>query len=185
MLNTASLIDRPAETVKSLTDEKLAGWQRFEDEQYGYELQYPADWTFQEVALRYPELDKPLVRVVQFLPKEWAEKLGSGGRPDPNQPPLIAPLAVEVSVGSVEEYRHLYVEPTNSEVLELGGNQVTLEEYASGDIREIRYIFQHPQSSALRVTLRDQLSGFPDRVPGNEAVIDLVNQILTTFTFTG
>ena len=160
------------------------GWQVFRDDNYGFQLSYPQDWTFVEIELRNPELDKPLVRLVHLLPQAWADQLKTGGPPDPNSPPVIAPLAVEVSIGTMDEYRRAYVEPTHSETVQLGDYTATLEEYASGEIREIRYILQDPENSDLRVTVRDQLSGFPARVEGNEDVISVANLILTTFEFT-
>jgi len=164
----------------------IEGWQIFHDTAYGYQIQYPAGWTFRELTLLDPQLSAPtsIVQIVQFMPQEWADQLAAGGPPDPTAPPLVAPLSLEVTVGTLEEYRRDYAEPARSETIAIGPYTVTREEDSPGDYRVIRYVFQHPADDSLRVTLADQLSGFPARVQGNEEVIALAQQMLATFAFT-
>jgi hypothetical protein len=185
VLQSVALAQPTASEPAPQVGASTAGWQVFRDETYGFQIRYPQDWTFSEIALTNPELDRPLVRVVHFLPQAWAEQMDqSGGPPDPSAPAIIAPLAMEVSAGTMEDYRRIYIEPTHSQVVQLGPNQALLEEYASGGVREIRYMFQGFEDDAVRLTLRDQVSGFPDRAQGNQEIIDTVNLILTTVSYT-
>jgi hypothetical protein len=163
--------------------EMVSGWQVFRDDEYGFQIQYPADWTFQEVELRYPELDAPIVRIIHFLPQEWADQMNAGGRPDPNNP-IVAPLSLEVSEGSMEAYRQKYFEPAQSETVEIGGISVVRERDVAGDYYLLRTIFEHPLNEDLRVTMIDQISGFPMRIEGNEHIVTTMDQMMATFSFT-
>ena len=181
---TQAVSSESAEPTEGTQADAPADWQIFRDEAYGFQLCYPADWTWQEIKL---DPDGPpqgsLVRLVTFLPQAWADEMDPSAPPGPSQPPVVAPLGLDVSLGSMEAYRQLYMAPTYSAQVQLGQHTAVLEEYATGEIREIRYMFQHPSNGDLRVTLRDQISGFPMRVEGNQAVIDTANQILETFEF--
>ena len=46
-----------------------------------------------------------------------------------------------------------------------------------------RYVFTSPDDPELYVTVTDQMTGFPDRVMGNEASAEPVPQIVQTFKF--
>jgi hypothetical protein len=172
-----------AAAIQSDCVEAVPGWQIFRDEEHGYQIQVPPDWTPYEIELTYPEMSAPIARIVQFLPQTWADQLNSRGAPDPNAPVVVAPLSLEVSVGTLEEYRRMYAEPAVSETFHTGCYAVTREEDVAGDNRLIRTIFQHPVDEILRVTLVDQLSGFSSRVPGNEDVIATAEQMINTFEF--
>jgi len=160
-----------------------SGWPIFRDRDLGVEIQYPPDWTYQEVELLYPELSAPIVGVVQFLPQEWAEELNSGGAPDASAPVIVAPLSLEVSQGTLEEYRRQYPQPAVSEEVTVGDQTVTREEDSSADEHLIRYVFQHPVDESLRVTLVDQISGFSARAQGNETVMAQIGQMISSFQF--
>jgi hypothetical protein len=184
MLQSATLAGTAEQGAAPGAESETANWVAFGDDNYGFEFRYPPDWTFFEVELRNPELDRPLVRVAHFLPQEWAEQMNQGGPPDPSQPPIIAPLALEVSLGTMEDYRRVYIEPTHTDTVRLGENQAIMEAYESGGVREIRYLIQHPDNSDLRITLRDQISGFPERAQGNAGIIETLKLIMATFRFT-
>ncbi|MBN1179776.1 MAG: DUF3828 domain-containing protein [Anaerolineae bacterium] len=160
------------------------GWQIFHDTTYGYQISYPADWTTIELDITMPELSAPVVRIVQFMPQALADEMAArSGPPDPNAPALVAPFNVEVSVGSLEEYRRMYYETSIVEETEINGLPVIVEKDDPGDFQVIRYMIQHPTTPDLRITVVDYLNGFPARVAGNEDVAALVPQILSTFTF--
>jgi hypothetical protein len=160
------------------------GWQVFHDTTYGYQISYPADWTTNELEITIPELSAPVIRIVQLLPQAWADQMAAQtGPPDPDAPVTVAPLNVEVSVGTMEEYRRMYYETAIVEEIEIYGLPVIVEKDQPGDFQVIRYVFQHPANPALRVTVVDYLSGFPGRVEGNEDVAGLVADILETFAF--
>jgi hypothetical protein len=175
----------PATMAEGTSEEggMVTGWQVFRDDEYGFQMQYPAHWTYQEVELRYPELDAPIVRIVHFMPQEWADQMNAGGRPDPNNP-IVAPLSLEVSEGSLEAYRQKYFEPAQSETVEIGGTSVVKERDVAGDYYLLRYIFQHQLNEELRVTMIDQISGFPARIEGNEEIVTTMDEMMSTFAFT-
>lgn len=173
----------PGAAVESGPAGTLAGWQVFESANYGFGLAHPPDWTWVELNLDVPGRppNDPLVRVVQFMPREWLEEVTAPGPPDPERPARVAPLSVQVSIGSLEEYRQTYVEPDATQVLEINGLPVTVEQEIADGVRVIRYVFQHPQDDLLRVTLIDYISGFPERLAGNEQVAETVDAIVNTF----
>jgi hypothetical protein len=159
----------------------IDGWQTFQDERYGFEFQYPPDWTVVELPLAQPELSAPIVRIVQLLPQEWAEQLNPGGPPDPEAPTIVAPLSVEISVGWEEEFRRAYVGPASSEPLAINGYPVVLERDVAGDFAMIRYIFQPPADARVRVAVVDQISGFSTRAAENADILPITEQILSTW----
>jgi hypothetical protein len=159
-----------------------ADWQVLRDEEYGFEIWYPADWSAEEIPLRNPELDAPMVRMVQILPAEWAAQMNLGGPPDPNNN-VVAPISLEISVGSLEEYRRLYYEMPLVQEVEINGTAATLEQDEPSDYQVSRYVFHHPAQNDLRVTLVDLISGFPERAAGNDAIVELMNQVIATFSF--
>jgi hypothetical protein len=165
------------------TNAAPAGWQILRDEEYGFEIWYPVDWSAVEIPLRDPQLDAPMVRLVQILPAEWAAQMSLGGPPDPNNN-VVAPISLEVSVGSLEEYRRLYYEMPLFQEIEINGNTGILEQDEPGDYQVSRYVFQHPADGDLRVTLLDLISGFSERAAGNESIVESANQVLATFSFT-
>jgi hypothetical protein len=57
-------------------------------------------------------------------------------------------------------------------------------EVLSDQITQIRYVFPSPADGELRVVLSDMLTGFSERVEGNEAVAELIPLIVATFEFT-
>lgn len=105
------------------------------------------------------------------------------GPPDPDAPVIVAPLNVEVSIGSMEEYRRMYYETAIIEETEINGLPVIVEKDEPGDFQVIRYLFQHPANGDVRVTVVDYLTGFPGRVEGNEDAAGMVPDILSTFAF--
>jgi len=154
--------------------------QAYVDEEYHFQFLYPADWTVVNVPITYPDLNAPVVKIVQLLPAEWAAKLPApGATPDPTALPIIAPLSVEVSVGTIEEYRRMYPEPAELRIEQIAGYEVTVED--QGDA--VGYVFQDAGQPDLRVTLVDLISGFPVRAEGNESVVAVIAAVLQSFEF--
>jgi hypothetical protein len=179
-----------SQALSSFTlEEKPSGtapddWQVLQDQTYGYQIRYPADWTSRELdTSRGPE-DWPVVRILHFYPQSWADEMNRGGPPDPSRPGLVAPLGLEVCLGPQEQFRRAYPEPTTSRLVELKGVQVTLEQdNLNKELVQYRYVFQDPDNDALRVVLVDQISGFPRRRAGNENIAQLIPKIAATLRF--
>ncbi len=166
----------------------VEGWQTFEDEVYGFRFQYPQDWTFEMQSTGGPGVpeDFPIERLVIFFPASMAEVLKHSGPPDPSQPPTVAPLQLEVCVGDETQFRRVYPEPAQREIVDCHGVPMVIEkEIVSETVTLIHYVFQDPKNPDVRVVFNDMISGFPDRATGQEEVIEILQQIIYTFTFIG
>ena len=182
----ASLEPALAHLLISFRLSNSASEQVFRDDGYGFQLAYPQDWTFKELETQGPGMpeDWPIERVVQFFPQAWADALNSSGPPDPTQPPVVAPLSLEVCVGPDEAFRRAYPAPSTSESVDVAGMTMVIERDQLGEqIQLVRYVFQRPQDPELRIVLIDYLSGFPSRAAGNEALVALLGQMVSTMRF--
>lgn len=164
----------------------VADWPVFRDEAYGFQFKYPPDWTYQEMAAKgsgVPD-DWPLARMVIFFPQRWGERFERSGPPDPDAPPAIPAINLEVYLGSEAQYRRVYVEPDVSEQVDVNGTPaIREEEIISEQMRLLRYVFQPVDNDRLRVVLTDNYSGFTERASENEEVVTRIQQIVATFEF--
>jgi hypothetical protein len=155
------------------------------DEVYGYQVALPPDWTWKELPTQGPGTpeDWPVIRIIHLYPQAWDAQINRGGPPDPTAKPVVAPVQIEVVVGPPEQFRRVYPEPTYSETIEREGLPVIVETDVFGERSLTRYVFTCPDAPELYVTLTDQLTGYPERVIGNEAIADLVPEIVQSFQF--
>ena len=93
----------------------------------------------------------------------------------------MAPLSIEISVGSEEEFRRAYVGPATSEALEINGYPVLLERDVPGDFALIRYIFQPATEASIRVAVVDQISGFTTRAAEHADILPISERIMSTW----
>jgi hypothetical protein len=160
--------------VADAEETSFGSWQTFSDDGYGFLLHYPADWIFEELELwppeETPEGEKALKRAIVFQPQGW-----DGVAP---------PLHVQVTQGTAEEYSLLHVLPTTAEELTINGNRVVkeVEDLGSG-LEVIRYVYTNPNDESIRVVLLDYISGFAERATGNEDVVHVCQQMLSTLEF--
>ena len=163
------------------------GWQLLEDETYGFELGIPGDWTKKENEVEGPGVpeDWPLERSVAIFPQAWADRFGEqSGPPDPDAPPAVPALILEVIVGPMAQFRRAYPEPTREGVLEINGVRVVQEiDAVSDDVELVRYVFQHPDGRDVRIVLVDNYGGFVERRTENPEVAGLIPAVVGTFTF--
>jgi hypothetical protein len=161
------------------------GWRTLTDETYGVQLDIPQDWTWKELPAMVPGMpdDWPVTRIVQLFPQAWEADLNRSGPPDPTAKSVVAPLNLEVCIGPDAQFRRAYPEPTRSEQTEINDLQVTVEVEVFDPMRLTRYVFRDPQNPEISVVLIDYLSGFPDRVEGNEPLVELLPAIVETFAF--
>lgn len=163
-----------------------AGWTVFRDEDYGFQLAYPPEWGYMDLPVYDPGADGPptvIKRFVILYPQEWEERLTPGGEPDPTVSTYPA-LTMEVTEGTLEEYRREYMELESSETLDINGIPVLYERDTRDDYNMARYVFQHPTDDRLRVTLSDPISGFSERAAESGEVAALIPTVVATFTFT-
>ena len=160
-------------------------WPVFSDETYGFQLAYPGDWTYKDLDAQGAGMpdDWPVERVVIFYPQAWAERFERSGPPDPDAPPAIPALSLEVCIGSEEQFRRAYVEPDRSETLTINGIEMVREESGSGEYVTVQYVFQNPANPDVRVVLVDNLSKFTDRAAEYPDIVDLIPTIVATFEF--
>ena len=159
-------------------------WLVLDDPTYGFRLSYPQDWMAKDLDVRGPGVpdDWPVMRMVLLYPQAWDAQINRSGPPDPNAKVVVAPLQIEVLVGSAEQFRRVYPEPAESETVKINGLAVTVEKERFGAMTMTRYVFVHPDNPEVYVVVSDQITGFPDRVLGNEAIVEWVPQIVQTFT---
>jgi hypothetical protein len=174
-----------AGNLAAVGSDPATGWSVLRDDAYGYQIAIPADWTWKEFPTEGPGMpeDWPTVRMAILYPQAWDADINRSGPPDPNAKPVIAPLQLEVVVGPPEQFRRVYPEPMQTEQIEINGLTVTVEKEIYDAMTLIRYVFASPENPELYVTLSDQMTGFPDRVSGNEAIADLVPAVVATFEF--
>jgi len=174
---TITLIAPPEESEGGPT----ADWLTYRNEEFGFSLRLPPDWVYRvfEATPDRPPLGPEDIRLhLHLMPAEWASR-----RPMPSDPD-VPPFVVEVSEGTMEEYRQSNMEPAWSEVLDVNGVRVVWEiEEITEELRLHRYVFQHPRNEALRVTFHDPVSGFPDRLGAGGWALDTFKMIMGTFEF--
>lgn len=154
---------------------QIQGWQVFVDEEYGFQVRFPEDWTYEEsppvpLGMEVPDSQKALKRVLFFQPQAW-----DGVAP---------PLHIQVTEGTEEEFSRLYVPATSVQNLELNGYAVVKEIEDIGGMQVIRYIFHSPTDGSVRIVALDYISGFPDRAAGNDDVMGILQHVLSTVAFT-
>ncbi|MHB1318120.1 MAG: hypothetical protein ACYCYF_05825, partial [Anaerolineae bacterium] len=159
------------------------GWTLYHSLEYGYHLSYPADWTHQEYAARpgEPPLGPPeLVLSVLIMPQAWADAMAAlQGAPDPNAP-VIAPYQLEVLRADEARLRALYP-PATEEPWGLGGMPATRRVEAITDtLSQVRIVARSPQHPDFWLVFTDSISGFPDRLAGNEVIAATWAEIMDT-----
>lgn len=163
-----------------------SGWQTYQDADYGFAFQYPADWEVQEIATDGPGApeDYPVERVVSLFPASMAEALKQSGPPNPEQPATDAPLSIEVCVGDEAQFRRAFSEPTATFPVEVNGLTMIREEtYVNEQITQLRYIYPHPTRPDVRVVFTNHLTGFVARAKSRTDVVALLPGIIESLTF--
>ncbi len=191
MLDTAQLAEGLQTRAEPSENPEITDWQVFEDETYSFRFKYPQDWAYKELNAQVPGVldDWPIERVVIFFPQAWAERFEQTGQPDPNAPPAIPAITLEICVGPMEQFRRVYPEPTEREELSSDGNRDVIAatrevEVLSEDVKLIRYVLPDLADEGVRVVMNDALSGFPDRYAGNEGIVEMIPEIVGSFEFT-
>lgn len=157
------IADVVCEVAPADADLDTGGWQQYRSQRYPFAISYPAGWTLQE-AVVMGDGQNPTEAVMVLSPANWAG--------------AMAPLAVEFSVGTLEQYRAVYPDTGSGETVEINGYPALRERRPPG---EVFYLLEHPAVEGLRVTLRDgtaAIEGEPGAllravVPGIIASVEL------------
>jgi hypothetical protein len=153
--------------------ETVAGWPLFIDETYHFMIQYPEGWSYEEVDLDDP--NKPpagkMERLVFFAPQGWEE-------------PFIA-WQLEV-YDMTDEIFEIEFPPATAEeeITRDDGMTYTKLHHDFGQATMYQYLFRHPSNPNVRVIFTDYVSGWSDRLEGNEAVVEQFAPMLQSFGFT-
>lgn len=190
LVDTAELVEMEQSATLEVDEARTADWQLFEaevpGEAYSFRFKIPQDWMYKELQTQGPGVpeDWPVVRSVVFYPQAWAERFEGSGPPDPEAPPAIAIVSLEVCVGPMDQFRRVYPRPMSQQTLEIDGIAAVREaEALSGQAGMARYVFQHPGDAEVRVVLLDAINGFPDRVEAYPGLAVLIPQVVGTFEF--
>jgi hypothetical protein len=155
------------------TPEAIPGWVTFADDVYGYALQHPADWTYDEVDLHDPNVSPAgqMDRLLFFAPDGWSE-------------PFIA-LELAVYDMDDETFAATFIPATREEqVIREDGLTYTKLIHDLGQVTMYQVLFRSESNPDVRVIFTDYVTGWPDRLAGNEAVAETFTAIFETFTFT-
>jgi hypothetical protein len=177
----------PASPSAAQQEALRPGWQVFVSPNFGYSLGYPTEWVLQEHLAdpNQPPIGPEQVKAISLImPQAWAEAMAKRqGPPDPNAP-VIAPFTLEVVRGDKETLGQVYVAPTQSETLELSGVAVRRDvEQITDTLSLVRYIVQHPGDPQLWLVFTDPISGFPERLEGNEETLATLTEIVASLRF--
>ncbi|MBN1667578.1 MAG: hypothetical protein JW862_10835 [Anaerolineales bacterium] len=178
---TATAQAQPKETAASapvVTDP--GDWPVFIDPENGCQLSYPSDWAYREIPVNQPggPPSGDLVRLLVFGPQALMASLDQP--PAPDQAPAVPPLMLEITRGSLDDYRLTHPQPVRSENLVFNGLPVVHEDGGNGPQW---YVFQSPTDPDLRLTLVDQVSGFPQRSGQYPGLAELLQKILSSVLF--
>ncbi len=164
----------------------VVGDGQYASAEFGFSVRYPLGWVVREVRSRAgePPIGPESLRLmVLFMPPEWAEAMDRSGPPDPDGP-VIAPLTLEVVLGTEEEFWASYPPPARREEVMLAQAPAlfTVEE-VTDEISLPRYIFTHPVAADLRVVLTDPISGFADRLAAHPEVAAAFHDLADSFVW--
>jgi hypothetical protein len=186
MLDTVTLAEMEQSAILVVDEALTADWQLFEDGERGFRFKFPSDWASKQLQTQGPGVpgDWPVERSVIFFPQAWAERFEQSGAPDPEAPPAIAVVSLEVSVGPMDQFRRVYPEPVSVRTLEINGISAVREAEAPSDqAGMVRYVLEHPADSHVHIVLCDAINGFSDRVEAYPELAALIPQVVGTFEF--
>lgn len=172
-------VEAPAEPEptpggEALVAEIPANWAVYQDNERGFKLWYPEDWEVEELApyppgAEIPDGEKARLNTLLLQPRGW------GG--------IAAPLHIDVTDGTDEQFAALYPPPSASEEVVVNGYAALKTTESFGSMFITRTIVPIPEKAEMRLVFQDMLSGFPDRLANNEEVSATITQILGTVVF--
>ena len=143
----------------------VQGWAVLWDPEMAFEVRYPQGWVVSEGDVT--EADAPITRTYTLQPADWTEDW--------------APVTVEVSQGTMAEFRQKYKEPTNGEERQIGSLTYTYESTGVQNSEQRLAIFTSPYDPNLRVVVRDVLTAAPERSQKYADFPALIKNIVESF----
>ncbi len=153
--------------------EVVAGWPVLIDETYNFIVQYPEGWTYTDIDLDDPNQPPAgkMARLVHLQPEDWEE-------------PFIA-LQMEVYDMDDAAFGAEFIPGTaEEEIVRDDGTAYTKVTHDFGQFQMYQYLFRSPTNPNIRVIFTDYVTGWPDRLSGNEDVAAQFEPILQSFGFT-
>ncbi len=145
--------------------EEVQRWAVLWDPEIGFEVRYPQGWLVGEAEVT--DKDAPITRVYTLQPAEWAED--------------YAPILVEVSEGTEEDFRRAYIEPAETEDRSIGPLTYQYETSGSEGSMENFAVFTSPDDPDLRIVVRDVVTGFPERASAHADLATIIEQVTNSF----
>ena len=162
----------PTPDAETPADEPQVGGNRFADETFGYALALPGGWTFEDVNLNEPGRPPAgnMERIVHLMPEGWDEQ--------------YVPLTLEIYALNATDLEREIMPADAQETMEINGLTVVKNLYRFGEREMVKYDVQAPNTADLHVVLTDFLTGWPERLEGNENIAEQIAEILKSITFT-
>jgi hypothetical protein len=145
--------------------EAVQTWTVLWDPEMGFEVRYPPGWVVAEGDVT--EADAPITRTYTLQPSDWPEDW--------------APITVEVSQGTMAEFRQKYKEPTNGEERHIGSLTYTYESTGVQNSQERLAIFTSPYDPNLRVVIRDVVTASQERAQKYADFPALIQKVVESF----
>jgi hypothetical protein len=154
-------------------NEAVPGWPVLVDETYNFMVQYPEGWVYEDVDLDDP--NKPpagkMSRLVFLQPEGWDQD--------------FIVLQMDVYDMDNETFAMEFIPGTEEkEIVRDDGTVYTQVIHDFGQFRMYQYVFRSPSNPNIRVVFTECLTGWPDRIEGNEDVAAKFEPILQSFGFT-
>ncbi|MGD8854946.1 MAG: DUF3828 domain-containing protein [Chloroflexota bacterium] len=154
----------------------------FGSAEHGFSFAYPAQWVLQEMALQGPGMpdDWPVVAGWQLMPAEIAEQMAAqSGPPDPNAPPLVAPLQIELLRGDMAALDRAFG-PLDGQEQTLAGQPVTILWREPG-YRHL--LIAQPKQADAWLIITDWVTEFPGREAQGEQTAVVLDGLLQSLAF--
>ncbi|MGC9468903.1 MAG: hypothetical protein ACP5HS_09965 [Anaerolineae bacterium] len=152
--------------------EVVAGWPLFLDETYHFAMQLPAGWVHREVDIDNPNQPPAgkMERLVYLQPEGWNEDF----------------IAFQLEVYDMDDETFtMEFSPATAEEVVTRDDGLTYTKliHEFGPATMYQYIFRSPSDPDVRVVFTDYLTGWPDRLAGNEDVAENFQPMLDSFAF--
>ncbi len=177
-------ISRHEEAAGNTGDASMEGWQIYQDTEYSFSINYPGGWVLHELDLSQgPQpSDWPVKRHILLVPAEIADQVLTPPRSldEANARTFVAPFSIQVIAGDQEAFARSFAQPLTSWTKIYNGYETSVR---WNDPGYIHYVFHHPKDPDLQIVIEDMVGKFPGRQEQAKAVEGVLEQMLSTFSF--
>lgn len=162
-------------------EDKISSWQTYKSEEYGFEIEYSKDWTFNAMKYSEPDEGSPFVR---FYPKSkiWIDNIVTAGG--------IFPVMIYIHEGSSQEYLSK-IPQEKKEILINNIFAIEVINTVEGKTYQHLYVIDNPKNDNY-IVISNQISALTTRlkklfktteIPEEKEFNNIFNQMLSTFKF--